>query len=181
MKIALIAGHDSYFKQGAVASGISENVFWNELLEEIIDILPSKHKYKIFHRPNQSVYGYRGAVSRLHKDIDHWGAQVDIEFHFNAAASKASGHEVLYYKHSRSGKALATILNDSFTKFLNNPNRGIKPVGRNDRGGYQLAIGRSVSLLPEPFFGTTEIQDFLKVGGKRHLLIDSIISFLEAI
>jgi N-acetylmuramoyl-L-alanine amidase len=182
MKIALIAGHDKYKKQGAVAYGVSENEFWREFIQDLLPLLPKKHTYKVFERPNQTVYGYRKAVRVLHKAIDAWGAELDVEFHFNAASNfSVRGHSVLYYKYSHKGKFYAALLNDKYTKYLPSKNRGLKPVNRNDRGGYQLAVGRSVSLLSEAFFGHSELHNYQRAGRYRNSLLKAVVEFFDEV
>jgi len=182
MKIALIAGHDSFSMQGAVANGVTENKFWNDFLVELLPCLPTKHTYKIFHRPNQKHLGYRKAVTQLHKDIEHWGADLDVEMHFNASGNlSVKGHEVLYYKTSRSGRKYAQLLNELFTKSLGTRNRHHKGVLKNSRGGYQLYIGKNPSILTEAFFGTSEIDKFLPNGSLRPKLLQSFVTFFTKI
>ena len=178
MKVALIAGHDSFKKQGAAVGVITENAFWSEFIQDILPKLNPKHKYKVFHRPNQTTYGYSKAVRILHREIDHWGANLDLEMHFNASSNlKVKGHEVLYYKTSRNGKKYARVLDNCFNTFLHNHDRGLRPVGIGQRGGYQLSIGKSISLISEAFFGSAEIADFSRGGKYREALEKAFIEF----
>ena len=177
MKIALIAGHDSYGMGGAVAYGVSENVFWNDFIRDLTPLLVG-NEVKVFHRPEQKPRGYSKAMRELHAEIDHWGADVDIEMHFNAATATAQGHEVLHYITSTNGKRLAGKLNLMFNKHLDNSNRGVKGVRKGDRGSYGLKVGKSVSILSEAFFGLAEIDKYLEGEGRDQLLL-AYASFLN--
>jgi hypothetical protein len=179
MKIALIAGHDSFGKQGAVAGGQSENKFWSEFIEDLLPlVLNGPHDIKVFKRPEQRPIGYSKAMRQLHAKIDAWGADLDIEMHFNAATAKAQGHEVLYYNKSVKGKMYAEWLNKLFTKYLTNSDRGAKGVSSKDRGGYGLKVGKSASILTEAFFGTREIADYKRGGKFREALLKAYTEFL---
>jgi len=180
MKVALIAGHDEFYKRGAVAFGISENEYMTSLVNDIHFL--SKNIYgietKVFKRPNQKIHGYKGAMRILHGEIDEWGADLDIECHFNASKSPAKGHEILYLIGSKGGAKYANMLDKHFDNRLPNRDRGIKPIKRGDRGFYGLKVGKSSSILTEAFFGK-ELESFIEGGTLRINLINAYIEFLK--
>jgi len=176
MKIALIVGHRKN-SQGAVGSkGISEYKFNKKLIEEIQLDLVDDHDIKVFYR-RDDLSGYTERMKDLHKRIDAWGAKVSVSFHFNAAGNKSvDGHEVLYC--SGSGKKLSKKLNDNFTQYLDNNNRGIKKKTKHDRGGGFLCRGKSVCILSEPFFGSHQ-HLYAKNGSERANLVSAYVEFLN--
>ena len=180
MKIALVVGHASD-KQGAVGSlGISEYNFWLDFVQDLKDKLARlEHladiEFKVFERPT-SKRGYTSRMKALHAELDAWGSDVAVSFHFNASASRAQGHEVLYC--SRMGRVLADRMNNLFNEYLPNRDRGIKKKTKKDRGGGFLCRGRSVCILVEPFFASE--QDYFVEEG-YHDLMDAFLAFFERI
>lgn len=187
MKIALTAGHDKYRMKGAIANskllgrGISENEFWNIFIEELLPKLNfSNLEFKQFHRPNQKAIGYNESMRQQHNEIDKWGADLDLELHFNAGGINATGHEVLHYIGSKRGEEFATLLDKSFDKYLQNKDRNRKPTPKGERGSYGLYVGKSASLITEAFFGI-EIDNFLPNGKQRENLFKAYLDFFEVL
>jgi N-acetylmuramoyl-L-alanine amidase len=75
-----------------------------------------------------------------------------ISFHANAFNTKATGTEMLYHRASLLSKAFAEITQQEVVKALNLKDRGIKPKGREDRGGYLLKGVECPIIIAEPFF-----------------------------
>ncbi len=169
MKMALITGHD-VINQGAYGNmGISEFEFMDELLAEmsIGDYYPTKHKFAHFYR-SADIQGYSSKMIDLHERIDKWGADVSIEFHFNSFSNEnVKGHEVLYC--SNSGKEIADKLNHCFDKYLPTSDRGVKKVSMSDRGGGFCCRGKSLAIISEPFFGSSQGR-FVHGGDLRNSL-----------
>lgn len=188
IKVALTAGHDKYRMRGASATSktlgrkISENEFWNDFIDEIMPLIQNMQgiEFKQFHRANQKPIGYSKAMRIEHDEIDKWGADIDLELHFNAGGVKATGHEVVYYRASKGGLKYATVLDKSFDRYLNNRDRNRKPVTIGERGSYGLRIGKSYSLITEAFFAK-EIDNFLPGGSQRENLINSYLDFFAEI
>lgn len=180
MKVALIVGHAPDIK-GNLYKGINEFDFWSEILGEVMKFYEfpfDNESVKLFYRPYQRKIGYHEAVRQLHKDVDAWGADVDIEFHFNGSDShKVKGHEIIYSGSVKS-KEYAIIINDIYNRYALNRDRGTKKV--KIRGSYQLKVGKSVSIISEAFFAN-EVLDYIDGGVKRSLLIDLIITFIDAL
>ena len=175
-KIALTAGHDRYGMGGACRNGICENKFWNDFLDEIWGELNARlgENVKRFHRPNQrKVGGYHAAMRIQHGEIDKWNARIDVELHFNAAP-KAKGHEVVSYTGSKGGQKVAEVFDRNFDLYLNNPDRNIKHHGKGERGSFGLRVGRSWSVITEPFFAK-EIDRFKPGGDLRESLKTAFI------
>lgn len=179
IKVALVAGHDSYHMHGAVAFGVSENEFWNDFIKDLKFILAGCGvEIEIFYRGNQKVLGYKGSMRKLHEEIDSWGADIDLELHFNASASPAVGHEVLYLDGSKNGRKYALMLDECFDDRLPNKDRNVKPLIKGDRGWYGVKIGKSASLISEAFFGK-ELESFIEGGEHRANLMNAYIDFFK--
>ncbi len=175
MRIAIVVGHRKN-SQGAVGSvGTSEYKLNTEVAKRISSRV-SKHKIKIFYR-RDDLSGYTERMKDLHKRIDEWGADVSVSLHFNAASNpQANGHEVLYC--SSKGKKLAKKLNDKFTKYLGNKDRGIKHKTKGDRGGGFLCRGKSVCILAEPFFAAHQ-KKYMNGSIPSNILVSSYVDFIE--
>lgn len=176
-KVALVIGHDAN-DQGAYGSkGISEFRFNDELISEMTkdDMLPNNCEYNTFYR-NADTRDYTPKMIALHEDIDKWGADVSIEFHFNSFSNKSvHGHEVLYC--SRGGKRIAELLNDSLDEHLPTSNRGAKKVVMSNRGGGFCCRGKSLAIILEPYFAAHQYR-FIVGGDLREPLKLAISDFL---
>jgi len=147
-KVALVVGHRQGAQGAWGSAGISEFTFNTKLAIDIKKRFGDE--VKIFFRDDLPG-GYGEKMKRLHKKIDSWGADYSISLHFNAVSNvSVAGHEVLYC--SKSGKELASLLNNNFEKFLKTKNRGIKKRSKGERGGGFLCRGKSVCVIAEPFF-----------------------------
>ena len=180
MKIALVIGHD-FDRQGAYGDmGQSEFAFNDELLSEMAndDMFPYKHEYGVFYR-SADIKGYSRKMKDLHKGLDKWGADISMEFHFNAIGKvSVTGHEVLYC--SSKGKKLAQKLDAVFDKNLNNKDRNIKKRKKHERGGGFLCRGKSTCIIIEPFFAAHQ-HKFISGGDMRGPLKKAFQEFFEEI
>ncbi len=177
MKVAIVVGHRQN-AQGAVGdAGVSEFEFNSGLAKDIVRHT-NKHELKIFYR-RDDLSGYTERMKDLHKRIDAWGATVSISLHFNAASSPSvDGHEVLYY--SKTGGKLARALNGNFNLYLDNRDRGVKRVKKNERGGGFLSRGKSYCVLAEPFFAAHQSKYMPGTSGYDALLL-AYINFIDNI
>jgi N-acetylmuramoyl-L-alanine amidase len=176
MKFAIVVGH-SERKQGAYGNaGITEFKFNTQLAKDIklkLDELGIKSK--IFFRKN---YGsYTEKMKDLHRRIDKYGAGVSISLHFNASATNAKGHEILYC--SSGGKKIAEILDKEFDK-LGNRDRNIKKRTKRQRGGGFLCRGRSKCVIAEPFFAS-EQKNFVKHTQAYTKLVEAYTNAIQEI
>jgi len=172
-KIAITVGH-SFKSGGAVGSaGLSEWNFNNQLALDVYMQLDNPTLYRVFYRDELR---YIPAMNKLHKEIDEWGAKIDIEMHFNASRNKdAEGSEVLY--RSQRGKIVAQIIQNKIVQNLvGTVNRGVKQR-LTGRGSYGLKIGKSISVIVEPFFA--EEQRFFDYKSENYKNLVS--AYVEAI
>ena len=86
------------------------------------------------------------------KAVNSVKSECIIELHANAFNGKASGTETLYWHTSTKGKYLAQCIQDEMIKVLELPNRGIKPINGDDRGGAVLKGSYAPMVITEPFF-----------------------------
>jgi len=176
MKFAIVVGH-SERKQGAYGNaGVSEHTYNSQLAKDIKLRLDDLNiDSKIFYRKNYGTYSEK--MKDLHKRIDEYGAGVSISLHFNASATNAKGHEILYY--SKGGRKVAEILDKEFDK-LGNRDRDIKKRTKGDRGGGFLARGKSKCVIAEPFFAS-EQKDFM-FGTQGYVnLVDAYVNTISKI
>ncbi len=75
-----------------------------------------------------------------------------VEFHCNAFNGTASGTETLYALGSGKGAKAAQAVQDALVEELGLPNRALKPVLPEGRGGYLLHGVMQPAIIPEPFF-----------------------------
>lgn len=144
MRIALVIGH-KLTSGGAVSyNGITEFEYNEELVGMVAsNLADSEHEVLIFHRKR-----YRD----LPDEINEKNPNLVISFHCNAFNTKATGSEVLYYRNSIVGQAVAAKLADAIHECLGLVNRGLKAKSSEDRGGYLLRYTKAPCVLLEPFF-----------------------------
>ena len=179
MKIALVIGHDSDNKGAYGNTGKSEFDFNHELIRDLFfEGLPPKHEYKRFYR-SANIVGYSAKMIDLHSRIDSWGADISIEFHFNSFSNKnVNGHEVIFC--SEGGKKIAKKLDKAFDKHLTNSDRGIKKVSMSNRGGGFCCRGKSLAIISEPFFSSSQSK-FVHDGVMREPLKKAFIEFFNSL
>lgn len=153
---AIIVGH-SRARQGATNphDGTTEFEYNEPLAQLIADQLQKCGAV----RP---VIVYRDSYSTLPGKVNETGADIAIELHCNAHNTEASGTEMLYWDTSRNGKRLAQELQNAAVTTLSLPDRGAKPIGADDRGGYLLRYTAMPCVIVESFF--IDNDDDLAIG-----------------
>ena len=180
-KIAFTSGHNPK-SRGKARFGTTEFEFAEDFLDDLMPLLNNIEgiSVKRFARKYCGPYSYYKEMDDLHARIDAWGANIDVELHYNASASKATGHEVLYYTKSKGGALMARSLESIFAQFLPTRNRGAKSVGYGERGSYGLKCGASKSLIAEPFF-SKEVNDYIVGGKHRDKLLNAYVAWVKSI
>lgn len=167
MRVALIIGHSAKDK-GAInkKSGIQEFDYNNELVGLI-----SKSLMKL-HIDHDVIY--RQSYSGLPEKVNRTNADLVIEFHCNAFNEKATGTEMLYWHNSKNGKRLAELCQNDVVSCLELPDRGVKPIDSNARGGNLLRYTNMPCIIAESFF--IDNDDDLYVGQtEMHRLAESYV------
>tara|TARA_R100001510_G_C7656990_1_gene217890 strand:- start:23666 stop:24220 length:555 start_codon:yes stop_codon:yes gene_type:complete len=162
--IALCVGHSRPNDSGASSvTGVTEWDYNSELAEMVADKLKEKTKVYSTYKGN----GYVSAMRWLARKLDEDRVDTAIEFHFNAATPKATGHEWLYWHSSDQGRLLSRALRDSFEDhFPQLASRGIKPRNKGSRGAMFLRTTSMPACIIEPFFGTNKEDWDLAVNHK---------------
>lgn len=153
-RIALCLGHARAGDEGAgSADGMSEKL-WNKAI--ITSIAAHLRHAGIVVIPVYSYEGngYGAAMKWLAQWLLEQGATAAIEFHFNAANTRAVGHEFLYWNKSVRGVTLAKDMALAFDEeFTESIDRGLKSITSADRGAAFLALTHCPACIAEPFFG----------------------------
>lgn len=150
MKVALIVGHKSRSPgAGNSAHPVSEYGFNARLAVDI---------WEHFYYGSSSIAPaveiiYRRTYASLPGDVNATYPDFAVAMHANASTEhNATGTEVLYYHRSHKGAKVAAVFQDEFLKTLELPDRGIKPVDSEGRGGSLLKQVACPIVICEPFF-----------------------------
>jgi N-acetylmuramoyl-L-alanine amidase len=170
-KCVLVVGHKET-SPGACNEtyNICEFAFNDNLIEQIrtslVDAIDPDGGIEI-------VVVYRDTYKGLPSKINDLNPDFVVSFHCNAFNKKVSGTETLYYKSSKRGKKIAELFQNNMVQVLGLSNRGIKPKGSEDRGGYLLRYTNAPAVLIEPIFIDND-SDFEHFTMKRQLFITAI-------
>jgi N-acetylmuramoyl-L-alanine amidase len=152
--IGLAIGHSRRGDSGAYTVGrpsVSEKKFNTQLLPLITPKL--KVPYVIY--DDYKASSYVGAMKSVARKMKEDNVDACIEFHFNAAGPKATGHEWLHWETSRGGKRLATKLKEAMDfAYPDLASRGVKPRSKGHRGALFLRKTPCYACIAEPFFGS---------------------------
>jgi len=143
MRIALIIGHK---KSSPGACNRSYGICEFEFNEKLAHDIASIGKFEDLH------IVYRRTYSALPGDVNSLEPDVAVSLHCNAFNEKATGSEVLFYHSSVKGKEIAKVFQRNVVRVLGLTDRGIKPKGTEDRGGYILRYTHAPCIIIEPFF-----------------------------
>lgn len=150
--VVISIGHSTADKGAVASDGHIAEYDYNKKLADIIKKELESTKSLSVHVVNRLTDGGGKGVSASVKAINMYKSDCAIELHANAYNGTASGSEVLYWHTSAKGKKLATDLQEAIIKVLNLPNRGIKPLSGEDRGGGILKGTVAPTVISEPFF-----------------------------
>lgn len=177
MKIALCLGHSRRINGkrdgGAVSVGnINEWTYNKDLAEMVADRLDPKYGVVIISDYEGS--GYTTAMTWLAKHLKELKVDVAAEFHFNSAdTSKAHGQEFLHYHSSTKGKYLAECFEGALKRHVPEfTPRGVKGLSSGDRGNEFVKLTSMVSLICEPFFGSSD-TDWKIATEKKNQIADA--------
>ena len=152
--IGLAIGHSRRGDSGAYTVGkpsVSEKKFNTELLPLITPKL--KVPFKIY--DDYKASSYVGAMNYVSRKMREDLVDACIEFHFNAAGPRATGHEWLHWESSRGGRRLANKLKEAMDKaYPDLASRGVKPRTKGQRGALFLRKTPCYACIAEPFFGS---------------------------
>lgn len=153
MHILLDIGHSRSDQGAASADGrLTEHAYWSHHATLLADrLIALGHSVTIDQRDN-----YGGSITRECVGINKQAPDLIVSLHLNSADnSSASGHEVIHYKGSARGKALATCINDSLSALLTNLDRGVKTPWLG-RGNAFLRGTQAPAVIVEPAFVSSD-------------------------
>jgi len=180
MKLAIVVGHNAVAKGARAKAPIStdEYTYNNLIADEMVRLATGALTAKKFLREKSS--GYSAEIDAAYAQVDQYGADLSLELHFNAAGATATGTETLS-SGSRGSLALAKAVQDSMLEQLELRNRGVKILGRTDRGGRSLHVGRAPAILVEPFFGSNtrdcRAADKLDITGMAEMYLAGVRTY----
>lgn len=151
MKVAIVIGHNAR-AQGAIRVTDGRTEFdWNGELAELI----KQHDASavgIFRRERGG--GYSAEIDRVYAQTDAWGADCTVELHFNGSENPKSNGCLMLSSGTKGSMKLSTSMQKHCVGVLGNADRGVRVIGRRDRGGRSLWQGRAPAVLIEPYFGS---------------------------
>jgi N-acetylmuramoyl-L-alanine amidase len=169
-RLAVVVGHTARAKGAWTTYGVSE-FDYNTKIAKLME--HRDHKFgldvKVFYRPGTD--GRREA----YRAVRDWGADMQIELHFNAANGVATGTETLSSFDSKD-VAYAQTVQDYVCDLLKrgDNSRGVKKRTRGSRAstnvyGYPSNPITIPNCLPEPAFGDVESDAALLKGYQDQL------------
>lgn len=150
-KIAIVIGHNAR-AQGAVRCTDGRTEFdWNG---ELAGLIRSHDEtgVRVFRR--EAGGGYPAEIDRVYRETDLWGALCTVELHFNGSANPQANGCLMLSSGTRGSMRLASAMQGGCVSALGNADRGVRVIGRRDRGGRSLWQGRAPAVLIEPYFGS---------------------------
>ncbi len=156
MRIMILPGH-SHWDNGAVNSklGLTEYKIVLAVAKKLFENEDFNQHDIVFKNRNKS-YGM------LPAEINSWGPDLIMELHLNAASdAKVQGTEVLIAKGSSKGKAYGQLVLNELLSEYGFKNRGIKEIGKEDRGATLLYKTKAPCMIVEAYFlsGITNEQN----------------------
>jgi len=149
--VAIVVGH-RFGAQGARAvDGTTEWVEMREVAELLAIALDYRdYESAVVLRDDRST-----GLSTLPAKVNQTGARICVSLHFNGSRSRrAQGSEVLYAAGSARGRELAHAIQDKQALVLGLPDRGLKAVPKDGRGGRILWGTQMPAVVVEPVFGS---------------------------
>lgn len=167
--IGLCIGHSRRGDSGAWTVGPnseSEYKFNTDLVRRVAPLLNVEYKiYDDYHASS-----YVGAMNYVARKLKEDEATSCVEFHFNAASPRATGHEWLYWYSSSGGRRLAEDLKIAMEEvYPELATRGARKRIKGDRGALFLRTTPCYAVIGEPFFGSN-INDVDLINEDRDML-----------
>ncbi len=178
MKIALCGGHHKNSK-GAV----NEKHNLNEYDEALKVVIPLT---EILVRNGHSVSTFSGKLSQKITNINKHDFDLAIDLHFNAAAYKGRGCEVMYIPGSTKRHDQADAMSIEIALYMNLRNRGAKEGvywgGENPGTKPDAFLSKTncAAFIPEPLFidNDSEVEYWL-VAGRHDQIAEAIAMGVE--
>ena len=187
-RVAICVGHSRAGDTGATAPGEVTEYAWNKPIAHTVatnlealgcEVLVVD-EYGV-----REVFNYGSAMRWLAPVVSEFEAELVVELHFNSASDrKARGFETLITG-SRRGTILGNCLQDAMAElFTGEPNRGVKVLKRDDRGGAFLYLNKPPAAILEPLFASN-VGSWDTYKNRRddiaHAYTMGLISYLEQV
>lgn len=179
--VAICIGHSRIGDQGAVSVGGVNEWIYNQEVGKLLQANLERKGIKatlITHYPQRT---YGTAISWLRDKLNHIGATLAIELHFNASDNPdAKGWEFLYAATSSRGLHLAHCLAKAHVNGIGRYQaaRGLKALTKGDRGALFLHRVKPPAVIAEPFFGTN-LSDWKQYQNQARYLADCYADGIE--
>jgi len=170
-KCALVVGHKP---ESPGACNETHGICEFELNNELVDLIMSRLSSSV--EPDggiELVKVLRNTYRGLPSDINELNPDFVVSFHCNAFNKRASGTETLFYRSSMKGKKIAERFQENMTHILELPDRGIKGISVEDRGGHLLKYTNAPCVLVEPFFIDND-NDYRKYIANKLMFVQAI-------
>lgn len=170
MKVALLAGHARKAEGAVVCAGYYESFGEHALARHYLPALRDALN-RLGHAAVLTNREEAGGVSPSYaaKAANATGAEIALEWHFNAGTSTARGCEVLYWGASAKGKEFAEKLSQRLATLLGVPNRGAKAISsEKDRGFSFFHRTKMPAFIVEPCFAGSNAEDARVFGMAIH-------------
>lgn len=160
MKKAFIIGHNEK-DQGAYSKilDVTEWGLYTSLTPELL-------KLGDVYTHDASILSYTKRMKDTANKINKNDYDLVVSLHFNMFNGKASGCETLFI--SDKGRVFANNFCHYYTDSTGAKNRGIKKVGKGERGFEEIFNPLAPAILIEPFFGDSSSD--CKLFNKDNLL-----------
>lgn len=164
-KIALLPGHATAKEGSAVCAGKYKGWGEHKLALSYLPALAAELErlgYEVVITSRESAGGTSPSYSAIAANAT--GADIALEWHFNAATPTASGCEVMYWGKSATGRAFASQLSASLADILQVRNRGALAVPTPDnRGTEAFRRSRMPFFMIEPCFAGSNPDEAKKL------------------
>lgn len=151
MRIVLDIGHCASSPGAENACyRMTEYQFWQTFAPRIARYLQELGQDPVI--INRQINGGGTGMTACVKACNAQDGDLIVALHANAYNGRVSGTETLYWHNSPRGQRLASCIQSRMVKALGLPDRGIKPIRGDERGGAQLRGTVAPCVIVEPFF-----------------------------
>lgn len=168
--VAIVVGHRPGAQGARAVDGTTEFIEMSEVAGLLAVALDARgYESVVVFRDD-----HRGGLQDLPGKANATDARMCVSLHFNSARSRsAQGSEVLYAAGSARGRELAEAVQAAQVLALGLPDRGLKAIPRDGRGGIILWRTSMPCVLLEPVFGSNA-EGWAVYKERRQLWIEAV-------
>tara|TARA_B100001093_G_scaffold449208_1_gene455272 strand:- start:91 stop:780 length:690 start_codon:yes stop_codon:yes gene_type:complete len=187
-RVAICVGHSRDNDTGATAPGEVTEYAWNKPIAHTVaaNLTALGAEVLVVDKyGGREVFNYGSAMRWLAPVVSEFEAELVVELHFNSSSErKARGFETLITG-SRRGTILGNCLQDAMAElFTGEPNRGVKVLERDARGGAFLYLNKPPAAILEPLFASN-VGSWDTYKNRRddiaHAYTMGIVSYLQQV